>query len=90
MGPKFAVQPTKKNIPVARIIADVDQIIRSNKDKYIHNEIRGKVATIITNHITKTSHITERKQFIINNAYKKTEIFLKNHPESGTNNHWSR
>ena len=81
LGPKFAVSQLKNEIPVNKIIADVEQIIPSFNDKENHNIIRGKAATIISQHVHKPKHLNNRKQLILHKAYINTKIFLKNHPD---------
>ena len=78
LGPKFAVYQNKNEIPVSKIIADVEHIISNTKHVEEHNVIRGKAANIISNHIHTTNNKINRKQLILHNAYLKTKQFLKN------------
>lgn len=68
LGPKFAVGQLKNEIPVNKIIADVEQIIPSFNEKENHNIIRGRVASIISQHLQKSKHLNNRKQLILHKA----------------------
>lgn len=52
LGPKFAVYQRKNEVPVGKIIADVENIISNSKNKQNHNLVRGQVAHIISNQTT--------------------------------------
>lgn len=81
-GPKFSVHQIKNEIPLTKIILDVEEIIKNNKDDTIHNYLRGKFSTIVSNHYHKTNNNSiDRKKFILNKAYKSTKQFLRNNPD---------
>lgn len=76
-GPKFTVYQSKPEIPLANLITDIEYIVKTNQNENLHNEIRGKAATIISNFIKKPHTIENRKQLILHKAYKATKNFLK-------------
>ena len=76
---KFAVQETRYDVPINRLIADVEHIITSNKDTENHNLNRGKASNIIANHLYKNNHFTTRKQ-LVREAYKATKSFIQQNP----------
>lgn len=81
MGPKFAVKPTKDETPICNIIADIEHITKSVDDRTEHNNIRGKAATIFSNHLHRMNSFTTKKQVDLNNAFKTTKLFIKNNPD---------
>lgn len=80
LGPKFAVYQTKYKVPINRIIADVEHIISDNNGTEIQNLIRVKASNIIPNHIYSTEKHMTSQQLSLRNAYRSTNIFLKNNP----------
>lgn len=75
LGSKFAVYQTKNEIPIGKIIADVEYILESIENKEHHNTIRGKTSNIIWNHYHRTDHQINRKQLILHTAFLKTKLF---------------
>lgn len=77
LGPKFSVVQTKKEVPICNIISDVEDIISINENREIQNTIRGKVATVIMNHMHKTDHQINRRQQTFHRAQRRLKLFLK-------------
>lgn len=80
-GPKFAVYQNPKDVPINNIIADVEEVVKTVDNMDEHNTIKGKAATIISNHLHKTNSFKSRRQVVLYNAYQKTKQYLKSNPD---------
>lgn len=81
LGPKFAVYQRKNEVPVGKIIADVENIISNSKNKQNHNLVRGQAANIISNHNHMVNHTISRKQLVLHQTYITTKKFLSANPD---------
>lgn len=81
MGPKFAVKPTKNEIPIAKMIADVEDVIASNNNQPARNDLRSRTSTTILNYIHTTESTNNHNDILMQQAYKSTKNFLNNNPQ---------
>lgn len=83
LGPKFAINYTKDNIPLYNTISETENLIKNieNLSEDTQSEIRSKMVSMITSHInTIEKHITP-VQHHIQDQYKKAQSFLKQNPD---------
>lgn len=80
LGPKFAVYQKKNEIPVSKIVADMEYILAAVENTEHHNTIRGKATNIMSNHFHKTNHQINNNQLRLHKAFINTKSFLRSHP----------
>lgn len=81
---KFAVQPENiAKVPYFHLIADIEDILDTNKDRSIRDSTRASVVNIIQNHVyrKRNGDTTNLKDRFVLNALKSTNRFLKQHAE---------
>lgn len=76
LGNKFAVPHRKKEIPLFNVVADVENVTRGVEDINMHNTIRSKAATIISNHMNMMDSCISREKLILQRMYDTTKTFL--------------
>lgn len=73
LGSKFSLQISTKDIPVNKLIADVEDILQKTQNTN-RDLLRSKIASIITNHI----HNNKGAKTYTDRIYNETRSFLKN------------
>lgn len=81
LGKKFAVNHTRKELPVFDIISDIENVTRSVREEDMHNTIRAKAATILSNHLHKKDSSMARQHLLLQKSYTATKKFLRSKPE---------
>lgn len=76
LGKKFSVPVSAKEIPINKLITDVEDIISKTPENG-RDILRNQITNIITNHIHKNQNI----KFQTDKMYKDTKRFLKDNPE---------
>lgn len=76
LGPKFSIPPTVKDIPMKRLLANVESIIELGEEDS-KNIMRAKVTNIITNYVQEKRHDCS----YIRQMFQKSRKFLKENPQ---------
>lgn len=81
LGPKFAVNQNKQNLPIFNIIADIENLTHKISEVDKQQQFRSKATTILSNHLkTVNSKIKPNDQYLLT-CYKHTQRFLRENPQ---------
>lgn len=72
LGRKFSIPVSTKDIPIKKLIADVEDIVEKIPENR-RDVLRNRATSIITNHLHKNQNIT----FKTDKMYKETKKFLR-------------
>lgn len=81
LGKKFAVPHKAKEIPLFNVVADIETVTKSIEDKNVHNMIRSKAATVVSNHMHKTDSSMSRGNILMQRMYDSTKKFLNDNKD---------
>lgn len=84
LGSKFALPLKMNEIPYTHVIAGSELVTRTIENTEMQNEVRPKIANIITNHIHKFGNLKSDAHTVhLNNLYEETKSYLKECRQNG-------